>query len=270
MRSDGWEVFSPQAQAYQWCDANIFPEELGNIKVAYRLSNLRATHDAVVEALTGIASTLSQSTIDDVGSFVQANAETNFKIFGRQTTSNGSILAPTASRTNKLPSSLVLGSAMADFDEDDFTAVNLTITEQNLNSILQNVTISLMSTPNTNRTIVVQRTDNQNVYVFAEPVNLIAPYTLGLVLSTVFAYIGMRSLYANDCSAMVGGVLQILCATQGSEIIHRFAVEAGRNNATRESREVLCDLKIRLGRLCVGVDGEDVIGFGTRAELMRS
>lgn len=275
--SDGSGAFTHAAQDYVWHDDRLFVPDLSNVSTAYEMSNVRTIHDAVSQALTGTGNYLWTSLVDEINIVLQANIENSFRLMGQPEPGlNLSISERLATRWDNLPSSLILGSAMAVLDPIDFTAVNLTISADMLNSLLQNTTISLMSVPNTNRTILITKMDNRNVYVFERPANLIVPYAVSLLLSTLFVIIGLRSLYANGSPASVGGFLQILRTTQGGQTLHEVASQAARRDATHEDRQALKNLKIRLGDLASTYDrsvdttdgnGSVIVGFGVESEL---
>lgn len=88
------------------------------------------------------------------------------------------------------------------------------LTQDSLNAILQNITLSislsysLWSTP-TNASIHT----TQNIYTFSQPLNLILPYFLSLALSLPFLILGLWALIQNGVSAGDANFTQLLCTT---------------------------------------------------------
>ena len=86
--------------------------------------------------------------------------------------------------------------------------------------------------------------------------------------------IGLSSLRANGSPARVGGFLQVLCTTRGSQALNELATEAGRESSSKYAQTALKSLKVRLGRLeglhPVANEEEEspLLGFGTAAELL--
>lgn len=266
-------VFRTSSQDFVWEDDRAFVPILHNVTTTLAMSNMRAIHDAVSQALMGTGSYLWASVMDEIKLRAQEASADQQRASGDYP--NKTIQEVLATRGDNLPASLILGSSMATLDPVDFTAVNLTITAETLNSLLQNATISLLSTPNTNRTILVTKMDDRNAYIFDSPANLVVPYGVSLLLSTVFVFIGMRSLHANGSAASVGGILQVLRSTQGSSTLHAVASQAARRDASHEDRKALKNLKVRLGDLAsthgvadtTGNTESMIVGFGTESEL---
>ena len=275
-------LFSPESQSFVWNESILLPPGIQNISRAFMLSNVRAIYDAVSQALTGSGNALTQIQINQnkpvlVGS---DNVVSSFESFA-------TVFAPSDSAfflhvrgdsedstAKSLPSSLILQSSMAQFSNNDFTAVNLTITAKTLNDLLRDTTISLLTMPNSNRTIVTRRTSSRNIYVFARPLNFFLPYSATLAFSLIFVVIGLSSLRANGSPARVGGFLQVLCTTRGSHALNELATEAGRESSSKYAQTALKNLKVRLGRLeglHPGANEEEespLLGFGTAAELL--
>jgi hypothetical protein len=150
---------------------------------------------------------------------------------------------------------------MASFSRSDLTAVWLNITSSSLQELLKNITISLLTIPNTSKSINITSTETRNVYVFAPPMNVILPYAATLIGSLCFVGIGLVMLWKNGIPATTGGLLQVLCSTQGSSTLKQLVTETP-GNASDE----LKTLKVRYGNLG-SVSGKTMLGFGTRDEL---
>lgn len=287
-KSDGTLIFPPSAQAYVWNDTVILPPGVQNISTAYKLSNIHAVHDAIAEALSGSSSPWSQDSIATLDLNIGASIDTSFKIFDRDEPPSFSSIAsapPTEATARPLsssrnyPSSLLLESAFATFSPLDPSAVNITITAGAIQDLLRNITISLLTIPNTQRTILVTSATTRDVYDFARPLNLILPYAVTLLLSAIVVAIGLKSLYSNGVPATTGaGFIQTFCSTRGSATLNQLAAEAahrgvgGKGNAA--GFQAIGDLKLRYGQLKKGEgegdggDSENVMGFGTEGELV--
>lgn len=150
--------------------------------------------------------------------------------------------------------------------------VELNITEEGLNQLLGNLTLSMMPTLALwYETVNVTKSVSQNVFSFSHPINLILPYFLSLLLALPFLIIGTVALIQNGVPATDGGFIQILSTTTGSPTLQQVAAGnclAGEEHPSRQLR----DLKVRYGELVdlqVRVGGTVVrrAGFGTDDEV---
>jgi hypothetical protein len=147
---------------------------------------------------------------------------------------------------------------------------NLNITEDLLNSVLTNLTLSAISLGTWWELTPVTFTRYQSKYSFANPLNLILPYSLCLVAATLFAVIATWSLWRNGIPAADGGFLQIMMATRGNTVMERLVLKERLMAADSISKE-LKSLKIRYGELvledALRVEGRR-LGFGTVQETV--
>jgi hypothetical protein len=147
---------------------------------------------------------------------------------------------------------------------------DLSITEDLLNSVLTNLTLSAISLGTWWDKVPVTFTRYQSTYSFAHPLNLILPYSLCLAAATLFAAIAIWSLSRNGTPAVDGGFLQIMTATRGNTEMERLVLKE-RLMAIDSMPKELKNLKIRYGEL-VGEDDLKIegrrLGFGTVEETV--
>jgi hypothetical protein len=156
-------------------------------------------------------------------------------------------------------------------DDDQYhLQLDLSITEDLLNSVLTNLTLSAISFGTWWDKVPVTTTRYQSTYSFANPLNLILPYSICLAAVTLFAGIAIWSLWRNGIPAADSGFLQITMATRGNTEMERLVMQE-KLMATDSMPEELRNLKIRYGELV----GEDVLGvqgrrlgFGTVEETV--
>ncbi|KUJ09690.1 uncharacterized protein LY89DRAFT_761314 [Mollisia scopiformis] len=180
---------------------------------------------------------------------------------GTQTTGplNGTIVANTAlnQRVNDYTSSL---------------GPNITINQDILNEMLQNITLSVMNTLGYWTTEVNATTSTlRNVYSFSNKLNLILPYYLSLAVSLPLLLIGSILLHRNGVSATDGGFLQILTTTSTSKALHGAASQGALGGAENVPDQ-LKELKVRYGEL-IDDDSElkalrRRVGFGVEHEVV--
>jgi hypothetical protein len=144
------------------------------------------------------------------------------------------------------------------------------ITEDLLNSVLTNTTLSAISLGTWWDMVPVTTTRYQSTYSLASPLNLILPYSICLAAAILFAAIAIWSLWRNGIPAADGGFLQIMMATRGNTEMERLVLKdrlAAIDNMSKE----LKSLKIRYGELVgddvLGVEGMR-LGFGTVEETV--
>lgn len=95
-------------------------------------------------------------------------------------------------------------------------------------------------------TVNVTQSLSQNIYSFSQPINLIIPYSLSLLLVFPFLLIGTFALTHNGVPATDGGFIQILSTTSGSPSLQR--VVAG-SCLEGDSSKQLRGLKVKYGEL---------------------
>lgn len=148
-----------------------------------------------------------------------------------------------------------------------FTPIVFDITAEALNQLLGNFTLSLITLMGLwNETVNVTRSVSENVYVFSQPLNLILPYSISLLLVLPCLLIGSFALINNGVPAADGSFIQILSTTTGSPNLQRAAASNCLANPECPS-EQLRKLKVRYGELAdlqVQVGGTVVrrAGFG--------
>ncbi|KAI8932498.1 hypothetical protein NX059_010680 [Plenodomus lindquistii] len=151
---------------------------------------------------------------------------------------------------------------------DPRTALN--ITEELLNSVLTNITLSVLSLETWWDMVLVNTTRYRSTYSFANPLNLILPYSICLLAAAIFAVIAIWSLWQSGTPAADGGFLQIMIATRGNTEMERLTLRE-RLGGVDDISEELKSLKIRYGELVtenvLGTEGRR-LGFGTAEETL--
>lgn len=145
----------------------------------------------------------------------------------------------------------------------------MNLTQEMLNIVLTNITLSAMSLQTWSTLVPVNKTEYRHTYEFSEPLALVLPYGLSLAFGAFFAAVGVWSLGHNGVPAADGGFLQVMLATRGDTHMERLAIRHGDREKERISEE-LKTLKIRYGALMTedrnkGVD-QMKMGFGTIEE----
>ncbi|KAI9730399.1 MAG: hypothetical protein M1834_005909 [Cirrosporium novae-zelandiae] len=151
------------------------------------------------------------------------------------------------------------------------------ISAKTLQSLLLNITISMLTLNQTHTPAAVQTTTFDNVFAFTHPLNLILPYFLCLAAALIFVIAGGIALLRNGVPASSNSFLQLLCTTRGSERLDKAAAGGclgGPDNVPEE----LGKLRVRFGEL-VQRDGDGMVqrdsegmvvrraGFGTVDEV---
>jgi len=114
--------------------------------------------------------------------------------------------------------------------------------------MLQNVTISFLNTYDIwNTTVNATLSTTRQVYVFSQPLNLIIPYVLTLILAFPFLILGMVNLTRNGVSAETGSFLQVLVNVSGSEALRESAKEGCPGG--EKNFENVGKLRVKLGQL---------------------
>lgn len=91
------------------------------------------------------------------------------------------------------------------------------ITAETLNAYLFNMTSSIMVTYNLwNSTTNATVSQSINVYKFSQPLSLVLPYFITLLVALPFVVAGFVALCGNGVSAMDGSFMQIVATTTGS------------------------------------------------------
>jgi len=145
----------------------------------------------------------------------------------------------------------------------------LNITEALLNDVLTNITLSAISLGTWHEVLPVTITRYQSTYSFANPLNLILPYSICFLAASIFAGIAIYSLSRNGTPAADGGFLQIMTTTRGNTEMERLVLRQHLTKLDKLPAE-LRSLKVRYGEL-VGADVpgfEGRFGFGTAEETI--
>jgi hypothetical protein len=155
-------------------------------------------------------------------------------------------------------------------DWDFDPRINLNLTEALLNDVLTNITLSAISLGTWWDKVPVTTTCYRSTYSFANPLNLVLPYSICLAAANLFAAVAIWSLWRNGMPAADNGFLQIMMATRGNTEMERLVLRE-RLTAIENMSAELKSLKIRYGELV----GEDVLvaegsrlGFGTVEETV--
>jgi hypothetical protein len=160
-------------------------------------------------------------------------------------------------------------SAAADSSFGDYVSPNpFAITQDLLNDILANITLSAISLGVWSETTDVSQNLTSTVYHFAHPLNIALPYSLVFGLTLPFLVLGLWSLYANGVHAQDGGFFQLLVTTSGSE---RLRSAAARNGCLGNVPEEIKSLEVQFGEL---IETEaisrdyPIVGFSIEDEVM--
>ncbi|GME39339.1 uncharacterized protein LTHEOB_4187 [Neofusicoccum parvum] len=148
----------------------------------------------------------------------------------------------------------------------DFSELTASLFEQ----MLRNVTMSMLTRPNTNAYANVTKTPWRNAYSFARKDSLIAAYAVSLIVSALFIAMGIFALFKNGVAAETGGFMQVLCTTTGDFLdINREASKCSTGGAANFS-EKLKDMRVRFGEISGNEesDGAPRAGFGTEKEMV--
>ena len=166
---------------------------------------------------------------------------------------------------------MLRGSA---FDTNRFNGTNPTdkfdpitevdVTEDLLNILLVNITISALSLGTWQDIVPVTTTRYRNTYQFSHPINLVLPYSICLGIAIAFAMIAIWSLHQNGVPAADGGFLQVMMATRGDTDMERLVLKEGVVAIDKVSED-LKNLRIRYGELGIA---EKRLGFGTVDETL--
>ncbi|KAF4546190.1 uncharacterized protein LTHEOB_4187 [Lasiodiplodia theobromae] len=149
-----------------------------------------------------------------------------------------------------------------DWTSYDFSQLTPALYEK----MLRNVTMSMLSRPNTNTTVEVTMSPWENAYSFASKRSLIWPYGVSLILSAGFIAFGLVALGQNGVSAESGGFMQLLCTTTGDNLeINKEAAKCSMGGSSNFSNE-LKELRVRFGHIKATAEGKLRAGFGTEEE----
>jgi hypothetical protein len=108
------------------------------------------------------------------------------------------------------------------------------------------------------------------VYSFSQPLTLILPYSITLLVSLPFIFLGFWALNRNGVPATDGGFMQLVSTTTGSESLTREAA-VGCLGGDANAPKAFKDLEIRFGELVERGDRNNDIrraGFGTNEETV--
>ncbi|KAH8627149.1 hypothetical protein IG631_19167 [Alternaria alternata] len=157
------------------------------------------------------------------------------------------------------------GKELAGDSEFYHPTPRINITEDLLNSVLTNFILSAMSLGKWWDVMPVTITRYKGTYSFANPLNLILPYSICLAAAAAFAAIAIWSLSRNGTPAVDGSFLQIMTATRGNTEMERLVLREKLTTVENMSVELKA-LKVWYGELVgedvVGGDGRPM-GFGT-------
>jgi hypothetical protein len=153
--------------------------------------------------------------------------------------------------------------------------MNINVTQDALNSLLLNTTLSIMSAYglwSTQSNATVRTTIN--VFSLSRPLNLFVPYLLALGLAVPFLIIGIIALVRNGVSAMDGSFLQLLTTTTGSAALNGLAASGCLGGAENVPKDLM-ELRVRFGELIdANSASEDLqemparAGFGIEGEVI--
>ncbi|CZS95332.1 uncharacterized protein RCO7_05773 [Rhynchosporium graminicola] len=181
--------------------------------------------------------------------------------------STGSVAKPVGVQNNTMIDTTRFNAVFDKFQDSDAPEFN--ITTDMLNEYLLNTTISIMSAfgrwPTTANATTIH---TLTVYSFSEPLNLIIPYFLTLLVSVPFIVMGFLALLKNGVTATDGGFMQLITTTTGSAIIDKAAA-GGCLGGDESVPQELKDMEIRFGEF-VGRDEPGRVkraGFGVDSEL---
>ncbi|KAF8849279.1 hypothetical protein BDZ45DRAFT_773209, partial [Acephala macrosclerotiorum] len=145
---------------------------------------------------------------------------------------------------------------------------NIVINQDNLNEMLQNVTLSLMNNFGLWTTnVTATQSTLQNFYSFPQKLNLLLPYYISLLVALPLLVTGAWVLRDNGVSATDGGFLQILTTTSASVRLRRVAV-AGSSGGEENVPKSLKELEVMYG-LLDDENGRRCVGFGLADEVVR-
>jgi hypothetical protein len=111
------------------------------------------------------------------------------------------------------------------------------VTEASINSMLANISISVLSLDIWSGAVDVNNTEYVNVYQFSHPLSFFLPYGLCLGLTLVFVVISLGALEKNGVAATDGGFLQVLMTTTGDTAMTDVAAKGclgGADNTPKE------------------------------------
>lgn len=156
---------------------------------------------------------------------------------------------------------------------EDISGSSMNVTQDLINEALFNITLSVITEYgwwNTTDTIVII-TKTINIYSFSQPLNLIIPYFLTLLLAIPILEIGAFALLKNGVSVTDGGFLRIVTTTTRSPTLEKLAASACLGGSESIPSE-LKDLEIRFGELvgvgAGGIEGVRKAGFGSSDETV--
>lgn len=147
------------------------------------------------------------------------------------------------------------------------------INEARINSMLQDVVLSMISYQPFNWTTKVDQTRNElrTIYTISRPLNLFLPYGLMLFGSLCAMSLGFYALRLNGVPAIDGGFIQLFTTAQRSDTVDRIA-RGGCLGGEENVPTALKDLKIQFGELIETEDDSEgavlsTAGFGTENEI---
>ncbi|RPA77313.1 hypothetical protein BJ508DRAFT_364532 [Ascobolus immersus RN42] len=157
-----------------------------------------------------------------------------------------------------------LESPFAILDNDNPGWLDINLTPQILEEVMNNITISLIGLNRWSEKTMVEFTPWGNVYNF-DPWRLLIPYISVFVVSLVLCALGLHALLSNGFAA-TGGFLQIVESTVESKILHEVAKDSAVSVGSDPSKE-LEDLRLVLGEVVRDVSEEEGDGDVVEKDL---
>ena len=171
-------------------------------------------------------------------------------IFPKSVPARG-LTGSTVVRDNLLVQSTRLFNGFSDTWEGSLTTsyTLFTVSEEILNSMLANVTLSAINHFQLWPTLVnVTQQDVRTQYVWSRPLNLLLPYFLSLGVALPLAILGYWSLRQNGVPATDNGFLQVAMTTRGNYKLDQLAMGGCLGGNHNESAE-LKNLEVQFGEL---------------------
>ncbi|BAE64006.1 unnamed protein product [Aspergillus oryzae RIB40] len=165
--------------------------------------------------------------------------------------SQGAAFSTQLVRDNLLVQSTRLFNGFSDTWEGSLTTsyTLFTVSEEILNSMLANVTLSAINHFQLWPTLVnVTQQDVRTQYVWSRPLNLLLPYFLSLGVALPLAILGYWSLRQNGVPATDNGFLQVAMTTRGNYKLDQLAMGGCLGGNHNESAE-LKNLEVQFGEL---------------------
>jgi hypothetical protein len=194
---------------------------------------------------------------------IRANKSTDN--FTADTGNNKSLIAANTVLSTNFEGSTANQDNIYGIEEVDFV-----VTEDLLNEMLVNITLSAISLGRWKQTVLVSQNLTDTVYSLSHPLNIFVPYTLLLLLALPFLGVGLWSLHSNGVAAQDGGFFQLLVTTTGSRELHRAAARSNGLGGGFDIPQELKDMKVKFGQFVdenkTGI-AMPLVGFGGESEI---